>query len=252
MSICLLSGTPGSGKSLHAASMIYRDLSPHSNKFVICNFQINIDLIREDCRDRFCFIPASCLENTDYLISIIKTYWKSHYALSTRDAEERIHFYWDECQLYLNSRTWLSNQKSGWPSFFQMHRHYGVKIILMCQMLSMLDKQVRGCIEYDIVHRKVANAGAGGYIISRFFGGGLFISLYVWTATRKQFSSEFFLYRRKLGRLYDTHCIIDRNNGFLAPIITIKAKENKHDVKEKITSYITCFYASFCKLFSKA
>lgn len=231
MSICLLSGTPGSGKSLHAASMIYKDLSKNSNKYVICNFPINLDLIPPESRKRFFYIPASTLETSEYIIHIIKEYWSNHTAFSTSDAEERIHFYWDECQLQLNSRTWLANQKSGWTSFFQMHRHYGVKIILMCQMLSMLDKQVRGCIEFDIVHRKVSNAGFGGFVVSLLFNRGLFVSLYIWATTRKQFGSDFFIYTKKLGNLYCTHSIVDRDNGFCAPIIRITPKEKRFEKK---------------------
>lgn len=204
MGVYLLSGTPGSGKSLDASRMMLHDLKVNSNTYVITNIPVKIEMIHPNSRDRYKYIPTNLLDSTKYIENIILDYWNNHTAKNRKDAEGRIHFYWDECQLQLNSRTWLANQKKGWPAFFALHRHYGMTIYLITQMQSMLDKQVRGQIEYDIVHRKIERGGLGGWLVSRIFGGGLFIKCWIWNTTRKQFQQDFFIYRKKYGDFFDT------------------------------------------------
>lgn len=211
MSITLLSGTPGSGKSLDAARLMMRDLSSRNNTYVITNIPVRLEMIHVESRDRYCYLNSQLFNDASNIEDVIKKYWSCHSAKSRKDAEGRIKIYWDECQMQLNSRCWMTNQKKGWPRFFQIHRHYGVSMVLISQMQSMLDKQVRGCIEYDIVHRKIENAGLGGFILSKFFNGGLFLRCYIWNTTRKQFQQEFFVYKKKYGDFFDTFTLFAEN-----------------------------------------
>lgn len=204
MSITLLSGTPGSGKSLDAARLMMKDLTPGHKTYVITNIPVRLDMIQDESKSRYCYLDSDKFNNAKNIEDEIIKYWSNNTAKSRKEAEGRIKIYWDECQMQLNSRCWMQNQKKGWPRFFQIHRHYGVSMVLIAQMQSMLDKQVRGCIEYDIVHRKIENAGLGGWFISRFFNGGLFIRCYIWNTTRKQFQQELFMYKRRYGDFFDT------------------------------------------------
>ena len=76
--IYLYSGTPGSGKSLHMAKVIYSVLK-NTQCLVICNFMINSSFFSEEEMSRFIFLDNSQM-NPDHLIQISENYWKSHKA----------------------------------------------------------------------------------------------------------------------------------------------------------------------------
>ena len=147
--IYLYSGTPGSGKSLDCARMIYYTL--RRNKPVICNFDINTDYVSHS--DLFTHIENEEL-TPDYLMGYSKNYFNN-----SGIKEGQITVVIDECQMLFNSRDWAKADRAGWNKFFQIHRHYGYDIILISQFDRMIDRQIRSLIEYEIIHRKVSNFG---------------------------------------------------------------------------------------------
>ena len=155
--IYLYSGTPGSGKSLHMAKVIYTVLKK-TECLVICNFMINESCFTEEELKRFIF-----LDNNDMipenLVRIAEEYWAHHKAKSYRDAETRIRLFIDEAQILFNARDWQKNYSLGW-TFFSVHRHYGFEVVLCTQIDTNLDKQVRALIETQCIHRKIENIGA--------------------------------------------------------------------------------------------
>lgn len=193
--ICLYSGTPGSGKSLHTASNIKARLA--LNKPVICNFNINLDKVRHP--EMFTYADNETLSPA-YLAKYSQTYFAGK-----KVKEEEIFLIIDEAQLLFNAREWQVVNASGWISFFTQHRKMGYHVILVAQFDRMIDRQIRSLIEYEFIHRKVSNFGLVGKIMSSAVLGKLFVSVQMWYPLKEKVGSEFFVARPSLYRLYDTY-----------------------------------------------
>ena len=117
----------------------------------------------------------------------------------------------DEAQLLFNSRDWSKKGRDRWNWFFTMHRHFGYFIILCAQFDRMLDRQVRGLIEYEYVHRKVLNMGWRGLLLSCLMlcPVGLFVKVKIWYPMKERIGSEFFRCQRRYYSIYDTFAMID-------------------------------------------
>lgn len=193
--ICLYSGTPGSGKSLHTASNIKARLA--LNKPVICNFQIDLERVRHPEM----FIYA----DNEILSPAFLADYAQHYFDGKKVKEEEIFLIIDEAQLLFNAREWQAVNSSGWISFFTQHRKMGYHVILVAQFDRMIDRQIRSLIEYEFIHRKVSNFGLAGKIMSSVALGKLFVSVQMWYPLKQKVGSEFFVARPGLYRLYDTY-----------------------------------------------
>ena len=155
MTITLYSGTPGSGKSLHAARTI-RDWLRYKKRPVVANFAIKKP---EDWKGEFHYIPN--MEITpERLLSISREYFKEH-----SFKEDYILLVLDECQLLWNSRNWEDPRRMDWLEFFSQHRKYGYQVIFIAQDARMIDRQFRSLIEYEVNHRKAGNYGTFGMIL---------------------------------------------------------------------------------------
>lgn len=195
--IYLYSGTPGSGKSLHSATVIYWTLK--RGLPVIANFPIAVDKIKGKVIGDFIYVSSDEL-TPDYLLSYSMQYFSSR-----RVREGEILLIIDECQLLFNSREWNIKGRAEWLSFFTQHRKYGYDIILVAQFDRMIDRQIRSLIEYEQIHRKISNFGWKGKILSLAMGGNMFVSVKVWYPLKEKVSSEFFRARKKYYALYDTY-----------------------------------------------
>lgn len=192
--IYLYSGTPGSGKSLHAARVIYHRLK--NGKPVVCNFDIN-GAIKHD--RQFHYIPNDVL-HPQQLCDIADNYFASH-----RFKEESFTLVIDECQLLFNAREWDAKGRNDWLSFFSQHRKYGYDIILIAQFDRMVDRQIRSLIEYNVIHRKVSNFGVYGKILSLLAFGKLFVSVKIWYPLKEKVGAEYFIARKKYYGIYDSY-----------------------------------------------
>ena len=152
--ICLYSGTPGSGKSLHTAANIKARLA--ICKPVICNFPIDTNRVKHP--ELFTYIP-----NDEISPSALVDYSRAYFG-DRKIKEEEIFLIIDEAQLLFNAREWQAVNASGWISFFTQHRKYGYHVILIAQFDRMIDRQIRSLIEYEFIHRKVSNFGWFGKI----------------------------------------------------------------------------------------
>lgn len=185
-------GTPGSGKSLHCADKILFYLK--HGKRVICNFPINEKMIKPKYRKNFLYLPDSEL-TPHYLFEYAKAFHKEK-------KEDITIIFIDEAQrLFPIDRVY--ERRKEWEQFFQLHRHYGFSIILVTQNLSYINKGIRIQTEYEVKHRKVGNYGIGGLILS-LLHFPLFVALTYWQGTRERLYSDFYLYKKKYGKLYDT------------------------------------------------
>ena len=200
--IYLFTGTPGSGKSLHMARIIRNRLQ--AGKPVIANFDCRLEMIR---RKEPKFLQ---IQNTELAKGpqCLEQYALSYWGDNPRK-EGALWVFIDEAQLLFNARTWSAKGRDSWIRFFTLHRKLGYDIFLISQYDLMLDKQLRSLVEYQYIHRKVSNFGIGGKIISFLTGGSLFCAVKMWYPMQQRISSEFFRYRKKLGRFFDTYQVFD-------------------------------------------
>ena len=198
--IYLYSGTPGSGKSLHVARVIYYSLM--RNMPVICNFPINQSFVRHP--DMFRFIDNTDLR-PDELMQISRDYFGRE-----KVKEGSLLLVIDECQMMFNARSWDKKDREGWNKFFQIHRHFGFDVILVAQFDRMIDRQIRSLIEYEQIHRKVSNFGVKGkFLCALLLSPHLFVAVKVWYPMKEKVGSEFFKATKRYYRLYDTYMLFD-------------------------------------------
>lgn len=141
--------------------------------------------------------------------------------------EDQTFLYIDEAQrLYPIDRVYPLRKE--WEQFFQLHRHYGFCIILVTQNMSYINKGIRIQTEYEIRHRKVNNYGLFGLILT-LLHIPLFCSLTFWQGTKEKIYSDFFLYKRKYGKLYNTFANFDTSyiSGEHDAIDKSESKENE-------------------------
>lgn len=193
--ISLYSGTPGSGKSLHIAQVIYDRSRFH--RPTLGNFDVRNDLLPDS--DTYLYVPNEEL-TYDFLVSFSVSYFRQH-----KYKEGSILVIIDEAQLLFNSREWNKADRFGWIKFFTQHRKLGYNIIMVSQFDKMLDKQIRCLFEYEYIHRKISNFGWKGKLVSVWTGNRLFLAVKFWYPLKTKVGQESFLYKRKYGELYDTN-----------------------------------------------
>ena len=198
--IMLYSGTPGSGKSLHTARDIRDSLGP-KRRPVIANFDVNPRT--RGYGERFTYRPNNDL-TPEFLIEFAEDYWKGR-----KVREDSILLVIDEAQLVFNSRTWQdrcgSQKRMDWIEFFSQHRHFGYKVVLIAQFDRMIDRQIRSLVEIEVNHRKLANFGLKGLLLSLPFGGKLFCAVSYYYGLKEKVGTTWLLPRRAYFRLYDSY-----------------------------------------------
>lgn len=217
--IRLYSGTPGSGKSLHnARDVINRS---RSGKPVIGNFPCDL---KKYPKANYTYVPNHLL-NPDFLMNYSREYFAGK-----RIKEGALLVVIDECQLLFNSRDWQQKGRNEWLSFFTQHRKFGYDITLIAQFDRMIDRQIRGVIEYEYIHRKMSNYGIGGKIMSLIFGGNTFVVVQMWYPLKLKVGSELVHAKKRLYSIYDTFGTFDT-----APGSSPAETEKKSDLESSIT-----------------
>ena len=197
MAIDLFSGTPGSGKSLHAAKKICE--WSKAGKPVITNFEVDLSQYpkaNQTCVDDDDLTP-------DYLVQFSRTYFEGR-KLTKKD-EDTILLVIDECQLIFNSREYQKKDRKSWIKLFSTHRHLGYHVILIAQMDKMLDKQIRGLIEYEFIHRKLSNFGKAGKLLTVALAGEMFTSVQMWYPLKLKIGTSMFRAKKKYYSIYDSY-----------------------------------------------
>lgn len=204
--ITLYSGTPGSGKSLHATRLAKDRVS--FGHPVIANYELQFPKQRQ--RENFYFWDNSqiCPES---LVCFANEWWENH-----KYKESGITLIIDECQLMYNSRTWDSRgldsggnrvtaSRMEWIRFFSQHRKYGYTIILIAQSSRMIDRQIRTLIEYEYQHRKISNFGWRGWLLSLFCGGtNTIMCVKRYFGLNETIGKELIHARKSIYKLYNT------------------------------------------------
>lgn len=229
------SGTPGSGKSLHVASDIEHYIK--NGKNVIANFEINDSIIkakRGKTKGSFVYLNNYQLtENITYIEMQTDAYAKTKYIEKYKTPLDALYYFAlnfhkrnekgqilekqtllviDEAQIIFNSRSWQSRNRQEWVTFFTQHRKYGFEIIIISQFQTLIDKQIRGCFEFEVMHRKVMNYKSIGFILSCLFGGNLFVAVeHLCSVRGKQgkTSTQFIVGKKKYFDLYNSYKIFE-------------------------------------------
>lgn len=199
--ISLFSGTPGAGKSLHLASILYNRMR-FFKRPIVGNFNCDFSKIKNP-KGTYVYCDNMQL-SPQFLIDYSNDYSEK---IGRRVKEGEILLCIDECQILFNSRDWGRGNRAEWCSFFTQHRKLGYEVILIAQFDRMLDRQIRSLIEYEYIHRKVSNFGIQGKILSLFSGGKLFVSVKVWYPMKEKVGSEFFTAHKKYYSIYDTYTL---------------------------------------------
>jgi hypothetical protein len=210
--IMMYTGTPRSGKSLHAAERIYRRMM--RGYTVIANFEINMEVFPPNRKKLGQFI---CVDNYDLDPEELQRYAVKNLKRTKTGIEEgQILLVIDECQMLFNTRDWNVKNRMKWVKFFSQHGKYGYDIILITQFDRMIDRQIRAMVEYEVKHRKIGNFGFIGLAISWMtrilsFGRnrGLFIALTYWYGNRSKLGKEFFQCKPRYMRFYNSYKLFD-------------------------------------------
>jgi len=198
--ITLFSGTPGSGKSLHLARFVRDELAVRKNT-VIANFPINMEQVSKNGKKRtgkFIY-----LENDKLTVPYLKQHAQENHKVGK---EGQTLLVIDEAGVMFNARDYGSFDRMPWINFLMTHRHYGFNVILVSQVDRLIDRQIRAFIEYDVKHRKANNYKFIGLMLT-LLHIPVFVAITYWYGIRERCSAEFFRYRRKDSRLYDTYML---------------------------------------------
>ncbi len=205
--IYFYSGTPGSGKSLHVARDIYYRLN-RNKKYpnVIANFMINEKMIKNKKAN---FIYK---DNSDLTVSFLLDYaLKNH----SSGKENQTLVVVDEASVIWNSREWQKvdtrHNRMDWLKFFVQHRKLGYNFIIISQTDRQIDRQIRSLFEYEIKHRKVNN-----FKIGKLLPVPVFACVSYWYGVNERLGVEFFTYRRKWGRFYDSYGTFELDSKLMA------------------------------------
>lgn len=208
MTIYLYSGTPGSGKSYHATADIWDYVNRRYPRAVVSNYDLRHDMRNYDVA--YHYLPNGALD-PDWLVDFSARWFASH-----KFQEDSILLVLDECQLLFNSREWNNPRRMAWLEFMSQHRHHGYKVILIAQSDKMVDRQFRALIEYEVKHRRLANFGIVGKVISLVALGRLFGAITTYYGLKERIGVRFFVPRRRVLGLYDSYQHFQRD-GSAAP-----------------------------------
>lgn len=211
--IVLYTGTPGSGKSLHAAADIREALNKRrgEDRPVLANFEVNTTKVRRPQAFHY-------FSNDELTPKVVTDFCDDFWTHTDRRfSEDYVLVVLDECQLVFNSRDWHSKGRAGkqdsrmdWLAFLSQHRKYGCKVILIAQGAKMIDNQFRMLTEYEINHRKVSNMGFFGALIGALFLNRLFMRVrYLFQANERLGWHLCICHRRDMD-MYDTYARLKR------------------------------------------
>lgn len=198
--IWLYTGTPGSGKSLHAA----RDIVARSKRGggLICNFPLDLSIVKNVKSDVIYW------DNSEITVERLKRYAYKNHKIGK---ENQTLIVIDEAQVKFNCRDFGVKDRNSWVEFFCQHRKLGYNVILITQNDRMLDKQIRALVEYEIKHRKMNNYGIGGMLLSLTMTTW-FASVEYWYGMKGQdarLGFSMFPYSKKYSKIYDSYMLFD-------------------------------------------
>lgn len=166
MAINCIQGTPGSGKSAFAVSMLLDHL--RRGGVVAANFSLVDGWAETVAKRSFAcrFLGKDHIESAQDLWSRFKVVGslegvnqasKELIPLAKGKIADQYEDHGllvlDECQLVFNSRQWQKNME--WIEFFSQHRKHKWSVLMVSHSVEMVDSQIRNFIEYDVRFRNL-------------------------------------------------------------------------------------------------
>lgn len=188
--ISVYTGFPGSGKSLHAVSLIYAHVKGQS--MVVSN----IDLSGFSDSPYYQYHDFRWFENVENVKKVASQHFND---------KVKLLFVIDEAQVIFDSRNWSASGRMEWNIFFSMHRHYHCDFVLVTQSFQNLDKRIRANVEYQCQHINVKNATRVSHILLQFFPDFMFISNRFYANSKERIGSDWIFARKKYTQLYNTY-----------------------------------------------
>lgn len=201
--IYFYSGTPGSGKSLHVARDIYIRLNRNKKyPFVIANFMINEKMVKNK-KAKFIY-----KDNSELTVKFLLNYALENHKIGV---ENQTLVVVDECSVIWNARQWMKDhERMEWLKFFVQHRKLGYNFILISQTDRQIDRQIRSLFEYEVKHRKINN-----FKIGQLLPFPAFVAVTYWYGVNERLGAEYFIYRKKWGKFYDSYGTFELDAGLM-------------------------------------
>lgn len=195
MSLYVYSGVPGSGKSYHACRDLLMNRAPS-----ITNMKVDIDNVAVlDLKEI----------KPDMLMAFSLQYFENR-----RFRENELLLVIDEAQLLFNSRSWADKDRYPWLEFLSQHRHYGYKVVLVAQDITMIDKQFRCLCEYDVRHTAAGSISVVTRALA-LVGLKLTCAKYYFFESDVLIMRDFYRISKRVYRHYDTRQnLVNVENAF--------------------------------------
>ncbi len=193
MSISLYTGTPGSYKSYAAVCEALSWLSLGRN--VITNFPLDWSKKLRKIKGDYQY-----WSNSDITPNNLLAYAEDHHRRSFK-AQTLVVI--DEASILFNSRDFARKDRIDWINFFANHRHFNFEFILISQNDKMLDKQIRGLVEYDIKHRALSNYNLLTLLLSKLCGG-VYLTVSYWYPCKAKNGVSVHKFSKRKAKCYDT------------------------------------------------
>jgi zona occludens toxin len=204
----LYTGFVGSGKSYHATArgVTIAD-APMGKRYVIANFPIfpkkkffaKLPLLKKMVKEPFVKSRWIYKENeeltVDYLIA-------ASHELGFYGNESSCLLIFDEAGIMFNSRDWniKPDARKAWIKFFSQSRKFGYDVVFIAQDGRMLDRQIRGLVEYEVQHKKMNN-----WFVFKILPFTLFAAVSFWNGIRTiRGTLQIVIYNKKVADRYDT------------------------------------------------
>ena len=243
--VTLYTGTPGSGKSYHSTVDIIGYLK--KNKNVIANYELMLNNKRLKIKGKFTYMRTE-----DMTASKLVEYAKINHKKNRRGniVEGQTLLVIDECSIIFNSREYSRSDRMAWITFLQQHRKLGYNVRLICQQDRMIDRQIRGFVEYEVKHRKMTNFKLAWKILALFKGYNLFGAITYWYGNRERIGFEAFSVKRLIADTYNTSLIFgeeekeDEQIKNASPadeeveVVQSDEKSNNDMLADKLRSYL--------------
>ena len=195
--LSIFTGTPGSGKSVHATKLALDYLK--KGRHVLCNYELDTEKIPNP--NLYEYVPNKNLNPKDLIMRAIEYQ-------NGRIVEDSVILIIEEAAAVFNARSWMQRDRSDWITFFTQSRKLGYMVVVVAQRDSMIDKQIRDVFEYEFRHYKIANYGMTGWLFGLLFNGKLHLSKQIYHPTGDTLGSKFFIVKRDVYEVYDTFAIV--------------------------------------------
>lgn len=198
--LSMYTGTPGSGKTLHATQRI--DFNLKIGRNVIANYEVITNH-----RHKGEFIYKS---NDDLTVEyLVRFAMEKH---EQRKPSQTV-IVIDEAHIKFNTRGYDMKERILWLKFLAFHRHFGFDIIMVTQSDRAIDQQVRGLVEFDYKHRMVSSFGLVGLIFA-FVLKKPFVCVKYWYVIGEKCGVERFGIKKRIIKMYDTFGMCDYDMFF--------------------------------------